>query len=207
MNKLVIPTILAFSVLIGGIFAFMPVEKATTVHLEIIAAIQGFMTNSQDAILLDLEEKIKLSSASDGPTITSGNNNLVAVITIRALDGGQPTTFNLKECYLTGTTDNLFDDEIEVKAITVDSRQVFTGVNRGFSAYGPVTASTGLFNLASVEIISGLGFHTGLGADDTITMDVEVDEGDRINEIKCIAFVQQSADLLVTIDDEGLIGD
>ena len=32
MNKLTIPSILAATVLIAGIFAFMPVEKANTVH-------------------------------------------------------------------------------------------------------------------------------------------------------------------------------
>jgi len=32
MNKLTIPTILAATVLVAGIFAFMPVEQATTVH-------------------------------------------------------------------------------------------------------------------------------------------------------------------------------
>ncbi len=32
MNKLTIPSILAATVLIAGIFAFMPVEKASTVH-------------------------------------------------------------------------------------------------------------------------------------------------------------------------------
>ena len=32
MNKILIPTILAATVLIAGIFAFMPVEKASTIH-------------------------------------------------------------------------------------------------------------------------------------------------------------------------------
>ena len=35
MNKLTIPSILAATVLIAGIFAFMPVEKASTVHVTI----------------------------------------------------------------------------------------------------------------------------------------------------------------------------
>jgi len=32
VNKLVIPTILIATVLIAGIFSFMPIDKATTVH-------------------------------------------------------------------------------------------------------------------------------------------------------------------------------
>jgi len=38
MNKLTIPIILSVTVLIAGVFAFMPVEKATTVDAKIIAA-------------------------------------------------------------------------------------------------------------------------------------------------------------------------
>jgi len=39
MNKLVIPSILIGAVLIAGIFAFAPVQKASTVHDQIIAAL------------------------------------------------------------------------------------------------------------------------------------------------------------------------
>ena len=38
MNKVVIPAILTATVLIAGLFAFMPIEKAETVHTSIIAA-------------------------------------------------------------------------------------------------------------------------------------------------------------------------
>ena len=38
MNKLAIPAILVATVLVAGIFAFMPVEKASTVHNTIIGA-------------------------------------------------------------------------------------------------------------------------------------------------------------------------
>ena len=39
MNKLTIPAILVATVMVAGIFAFMPVEKAGTVHTTIIASI------------------------------------------------------------------------------------------------------------------------------------------------------------------------
>lgn len=42
MNKLVIPTILVSITLVAGIFAFMPVEKASTVH----TTIQGTQLNN-----------------------------------------------------------------------------------------------------------------------------------------------------------------
>jgi len=41
MNKLAIPSILTAAVLIAGIFAFMPVEQAVTVHDTIVADLQG----------------------------------------------------------------------------------------------------------------------------------------------------------------------
>jgi len=41
LNKIVIPAILAATVLIAGMFAFVPVERASTVHTTIQAALQG----------------------------------------------------------------------------------------------------------------------------------------------------------------------
>jgi len=41
MTKFVIPSILAVTILIAGIFAFMPVEKAATVHTTITAGIDA----------------------------------------------------------------------------------------------------------------------------------------------------------------------
>ena len=44
MNKLTIPSILAATVLIAGIFAFMPVEKASTVHTTLGEKIEAVET-------------------------------------------------------------------------------------------------------------------------------------------------------------------
>ena len=201
MNKIIIPTILTAIVLISGIFAFIPVQQATTVHDEIIAAIQGSISGSQDAILEDLEDKIKLSSASFGPTAASVQNNDTSAIIITALDGTQETTFNLKECYLEATTNNNNDDDVQVIAILVDDEAIYTGVNQGFTSFGPFSGPTVGSVTATVEILSGLGFHTGLGAEEEIQILVEVDDGDLIKDVTCIAFVQNSADLKVTVTD------
>jgi len=198
MNKLVIPTILAFSVLIAGVFAFMPVDKATTVDEEIIAALNGTIVNSGDAILLALEDKIKLSSDSAGPTNPSPSDISSTDVTIRALDDGQTTTFNLKECYLRGNTGGSNKD-VKVTAIFIDGVQLYQGPDRLFVPFGPIVDTTAFFSINQVELLSGLGFHTGLGADDTIIMRVLLDDQDSVEEIKCIAFVQNSADLDVTI--------
>jgi len=210
MNKLVIPAILVATVMVAGIFAFIPVEQATTVHTTVVADLQGGggldhddisddIADTETAILLDLEEKIKLSEDSDGPTAVSTGGE-TSTITIRALDTGNPTTFNLKECYLEGTSDNAGGDDIQVTAIRIDGTSLYQGSNQGFpTPFGPTT--DGNAGTSMVDLLSGLGFTNGLGATDTITMTVNMDSGEFVDQIQCIAFVQNSADLVVTIDD------
>jgi len=201
LNKLIIPSVLTATILIAGIFALIPVQNATTVHEEILAAVQGFISNSENAIMIDLGNKTKLSSASDTSGVVSDGDD--AIIQIRALDDGQPTTFNLKECYLTGTTNNSGSDDVQVTAITVDGEDLGTDKNSDtITSFGPWNDSTVVSGTATVEIISGLGFHTGLGADDTITLTVRVDFEDVLDEIFCIAFVQNRADLQVLVTQD-----
>jgi len=208
MNKLVIPAILVATVMVAGIFAFMPVEQAVTIHDTVVADLQGVggqdhddvIANTDDAetaILLDLEEKIKLSEDSDG---TPAQGQGISTITIQALDGGTPTTFNLKECYLEGTVNDGGQDDILVFEITIDGNRIYTGANQAFADFGPSTDVGAVPGTTMVELLSGLGFN-GLGADQTITMEVQVDTGDFINQIQCIAFVQNSADLVVLITE------
>ena len=48
MNKIAIPAILVATVMVAGMFAFMPVEQASTVHLSgtvTLAASQGTSSN------------------------------------------------------------------------------------------------------------------------------------------------------------------
>ena len=50
MNKIVIPVILAVTISIAGIFAFMPVEKAVTVHTTIVSDLSGFQVERVVAV-------------------------------------------------------------------------------------------------------------------------------------------------------------
>jgi len=59
MNKLTIPTILAITVLVAGIFAFMPIEDATTVHTTIIGA-----TDTADGVAMGAVINIIADSAT-----------------------------------------------------------------------------------------------------------------------------------------------
>jgi len=67
MNKLTIPTILAATVMVAGIFAFMPVEQASTVHTTIqatTAQIQSVDSTAADfAVTTDDELRISSSDA------------------------------------------------------------------------------------------------------------------------------------------------
>ncbi len=49
MNKLTIPTILIATVMVAGIFAFMPIDKATTVH----TTIQGTQMNQFKSVFVE----------------------------------------------------------------------------------------------------------------------------------------------------------
>ena len=57
MNKLTIPSILAATVLIAGIFAFMPVEKASTVHSSLGIKIDGVDTKVT-GLIGDVDTKV-----------------------------------------------------------------------------------------------------------------------------------------------------
>ena len=59
MNKLTIPAILAATVMVAGIFAFMPVQQASTVHTTLgTAANLAILDTNVDAILVDTDTTI-----------------------------------------------------------------------------------------------------------------------------------------------------
>ena len=68
MNRLVIPSILAITVLVAGIFALMPVEKASTVHTSIIAAAARAMTLITDISIAAGDRVVLLDNAGIGGT-------------------------------------------------------------------------------------------------------------------------------------------
>ena len=68
MNKLVIPAILVSITLIAGIFAFVPVEKASTVH----TTIQGTQFNEFKSVFVD-DTSVSNATATCG----SGSDGLV----------------------------------------------------------------------------------------------------------------------------------
>ena len=103
MNKLTIPSILAATVLIAGIFALMPVEKASTVHTGIQNTLTTELTKVQNNIK-DLENKITVleveqetdSDLDSGDKFTLDCTEEFAVISIFAgLTGDAGTSTSL----------------------------------------------------------------------------------------------------------------
>ena len=150
MNKLVIPTILVSITLVAGIFAFIPVEKASTVH----TTIQGTQLTSFDVAFVD-DTKTANATATCG--ITNGGLVYwtVSNSTLSAAGGPTTSTFTL-------TSDGVFDgNDLE---IVLD--QNFTSTS-GTTAIAGATAidfsigfdSTGTQNvgdiLVSVQCQSG----------------------------------------------------
>jgi branched-chain amino acid transport system substrate-binding protein len=71
MNKLTIPSILAATVLIAGIFAFMPVEKASTLHTGLEAKLEAVENEIKGEINKNkfFLETVNLSDLDDGTTV------------------------------------------------------------------------------------------------------------------------------------------
>jgi len=64
-NKLIIPAILAATVLIAGIFVLMPVEKASTVHTTILAANVQLRTDSVTVTTTGVGDDAVITISSD----------------------------------------------------------------------------------------------------------------------------------------------
>jgi len=85
MNKLLIPSILIVTVLIAGIFAFIPVDKATTVHGTIIAAITGDTDDIDDSMTIN-------EVFADIDTATSANDDAIILDVLVTKHDGTPVT-------------------------------------------------------------------------------------------------------------------
>jgi len=90
LNKLLIPTILTAIVLIAGVFAFMPIDKASTVHTSIIASQRTLLVDSDsgtgittgDTIVFDCDKNFTIREiyftltdfdSNDGERLTLGD--------------------------------------------------------------------------------------------------------------------------------------
>jgi hypothetical protein len=104
MKKIVIPTILTATVLIAGMFAFMPIEKAQTVHTTILA---GTMEPFSVACT-----SVTLAAADDDGDITLTVDTEPIVL--------------MSATFQTNTVATDADDTVAVTALTVDDAGIGT---------------------------------------------------------------------------------
>jgi len=79
MNKLAIPAILTAAVLVAGIFAFMPVEQASTVHTTIVTDILGEDSTTNDDIVANLDRlDVTVFASGPAPNPAAVNVKLIA---------------------------------------------------------------------------------------------------------------------------------
>ena len=106
MNKIVIPAILAVTILLAGIFAFMPVEDASTVHTTIASNIDKqdrvisyhFMTgttalaDSDNAAMLPFKDNAWVGNATIIITDGTGTCNVKQVVDALGSQDGTEST-------------------------------------------------------------------------------------------------------------------
>lgn len=133
MIKYTIPIILTLTVLVAGVFAFVPVEEASTVHTTIIAA--------QTQLV---EESVVATTAQDDFTITCNSANSACIIREIYLDDDSGSTVDVQDITLTVTTGSGDDESLVVAA---DNLNAATG--------GGATDTVALSGIGNIAIGSG----------------------------------------------------
>ncbi len=87
MNKLVIPSILTAIVLVAGMFAVMPIQKASTVHTTIIAALNSITTRAV-SVTYNLDAFLGGAKVVVLDTTDIGNINKVHIATVLPISTG-----------------------------------------------------------------------------------------------------------------------
>jgi len=112
MKKLAIPAILAATVMVAGMFAFMPIEQASTVHTTVTANTNELIEiASASAINLDDDPQTLMTATNSGivcyeieVTDTAGGNPdpavdiLVGGKVVQTVDPGDGQTIEVNDC-------------------------------------------------------------------------------------------------------------
>ena len=213
MNKLLIPSILVATILVAGVFAFIPVQKATTVHEFIIAALTGDAGISNQDIIEELKDKLKLMVKTDddvfqfgsivGPGTVTG-----FTITVEALNADQENVpFNLKEVYLCGEAtfnDTIFIEFVHIENVVlsgitgsvIDQDIKITDTDGGTLAIDIIDDDT-CVDIVSALADSGRAGAVGLGSDSNLVIELGANSPDIVDFLKCIAFTPNEAETLV----------
>jgi len=115
MNKLVIPAILVATVMVAGIFAFIPVEQAVTVHDTLVADLQGDGGLDHDDIDTNIDNLT--TDVSD----VADDVNRLDVTVFASGPAPNPASVNVKLIAGPGVVDSVNGQaQIEIDILVVD---------------------------------------------------------------------------------------
>jgi len=215
VNKIVLPAIILGIVLVAGIFAFMPVQKVSTVHDFLIASILGEPGVTNQEIAEELKDKLKMMVATDEEDLAVGDDFGTGQVSgyyilVEALDeNGDNVIFNLKEVYLCGSAEgeictlevdavhiqNIILDEIDKDIISIPDITITNAF--GVDINEPLLTDTGCVDVISELADSGRAGEVGLGSDERLAIEIGGLPGDSVDFVKCIAFTPNSAEELI----------
>ena len=154
MSKLTIPAILVATIMVAGIFAFMPVEQASTVHDSITAAAVG---------LACVTETLTVAGEIDNDEVIFTFSNEGAPIFITSLSGQVTTGGAANEAFGIQATQDIGAEETEV-----DGNEFEITLNDA-SAAAPDNTER--------EMFSGALFENGIFVETVFQLIIDNDEG------------------------------
>ena len=112
MKKIVIPTVLAATIIVAGMFAFMPVQRAATVHSTLAGMdIQDIFASASDANTVTVDVQLVNADGSfvAGATFTAtsvvGNLGTITVTEVAESNGAYRLTLDTQNNLPTGRSD------------------------------------------------------------------------------------------------------
>ena len=123
MNKITITTILTVTALVAGVFAFLPVQEATTVHNTILASTTQISTVAFNSLAVDSANDYLITC----PTGSAGCRVLEAYIKDNDTNAADDVDIDLIDLRMNGETVNLAAD-VDNPA-TDDITRVIAGVS------------------------------------------------------------------------------
>jgi len=155
MIKYTIPSVLIAITLVAGIFAFMPIEQATTVHTTIQASTTHLVSSTQEATATNDEFRVTCPTSSDGCIINEAfllNENITAAdIDSIQLEVGGVADFELADDNANG---NVAQDNV-LPLTGVSELAIGNDDAVCFSTTGVFTAAGNAYSLKVIATVEG----------------------------------------------------
>ena len=150
MNKLTIPTILVATVMVAGIFAFMPVEQASTVHT----------TSALGTIEVLTFTDTDVTEGTDVYSLICTGDALVNVVYVHQLPANDGATSDLTVSFGTTTSgagglQAAADADAAITAAVITAVAVETGESLTMTTAGTVNGDDGDLDIFAVVTRAG----------------------------------------------------